>query len=118
MRAAYTYLYAVDAIRKISLLRRPKHKGYVALIYSGIPKLEVEGRVTFVGSRWDIQNDFPYSRVRMAPFGKLDGRMSYKISESISVFARIENITNARYQEIRDFGVAGRSIFAGAKIVW
>ena len=118
MRAAYTYLHAVDSVTGLQLLRRPKHKGFVSLVYTGIPKIQIEGRITFVGSRIDIANDFPYARVRMAPFAKLDGRISYQVSEKISLFARIENATNARYQEIRDYGVAGRSFYAGARIVW
>lgn len=118
MRAAYTYLNAIDSMSNKPLLRRPKHKGFVSLIYSGIPKVQIEGRVTFVGSRIDIANDFPYARLRMAPFAKLDGRISYKVSDTVSLFARIENATNARYQEIRDYGVAGRSFYAGARMVW
>ena len=118
MRAAYTYMQAIDTINEIPLLRRPKHKGFVSLIYSGIPNVMIEGRVTYIGSRIDIANNFPYARVKLAEYGKFDGRISYKVSENISLFARVENITNARYQEIRDYGVAGRSYFAGAKVTW
>lgn len=118
LRASYTYLLATDEITTLQLLRRPKHKGFVSLVYSGIPKLNAEARITFIGSRLDISNDFPFSRVRMAPFAKLDGRISYKLSDKVTLFARVENITDARYQEIRDYGVVGRSFYAGAKIVW
>ena len=118
IRAAYTYLLAYNATTKLSLLRRPKHKGYLSVTYSGIPRFVAEGRVTFVGSRADISNDFPFSRIKLAGFGKFDARVSYKLSDNISLFARVENITNARYQEIRDYGVAGRSFYGGVKIVW
>ena len=118
MQAAYTYLRARDLVADRALLRRPRHKGFVSLVYTGIPKLTIEGRATFIGSRIDIQNDFPYSRVRMPAYAKLDGRISYQATENLVLFARLENITNARYQEIRDYGTAGRSLFAGARISW
>ncbi len=118
LRAAYTYLQARDETKNLVLLRRPKHKALMSVVYTGIAKTEVEGRVTLVGSRTDSQNDFPYSRVRMAPYAKLDARISYRATDNVTVFARIENMTNARYQEIRDYGTAGRSFFAGAKVTW
>lgn len=118
LRAAYTYLRARDETRGLPLLRRPRHKGLMSIVYTGLAKTEIEGRITLVGSRIDVQNDFPYSRVRMAPYARLDARVAYKATDNITVFTRFENITNARYQEIRDYGTAGRSIFAGAKVTW
>lgn len=118
IRAGYTYLHAQDLDADTALLRRPKHKGFISLVYTGIPKLRLEGRVTLVGSRMDIQNDFPYSRVKMPPFAKLDVRASYQVNKHINLFARIENVTNARYQIIRDYATAGRSIYGGAKVTW
>lgn len=118
LRATYTRLNAVDLMRQQRLLRRPRDTASLAAIYNGIRNLELETRITYVGDRIDVLNDFPYSRVRMAPYGKLDARAAYKLNETLSVFARAENITNVRYQEIRDYGTPGRAFYAGAQITW
>ncbi len=118
VRASYTRLRAMDLMRNQLLLRRPRDTAYLAVTYTGVTNLEIEGRATFVGKRIDVQNDFPYSRVQMAPYGKLDMRATYKVNDNLSVFARAENITNARFEEIRDYGTPGRSFYAGMQVTW
>lgn len=118
VRATYTRLRAIDLMRHQLLMRRPRDTASFAVIYNGVRNLEVEARATLVGRRIDAMNDFPYSRVVMAPYGKLDARAMYRVNDTVSVFARAENITNARYQEIRDYGTPGRSYYAGLTITW
>jgi len=118
VRATYTRLNAVDLMRQQRLLRRPRDTASFAVIYDGIRNLELETRITYVGARIDVLNDFPSSRVQMAPYGTVDARAAYKLNEQFSIFARAENITNARYQEIRDYGTSGRAFYAGAQITW
>ena len=117
-RASYTYMIAEDTDKDLALLRRPRHKGFVGILYRGIPKLTLEGRVTMVGSRPDSSNDFPYSRIKLSSYAKLDARAEYKINDTLSVFARAENLTNARYEDVRDYATAGRSFFGGIKANW
>ena len=83
-----------------------------------MPGLEVEGRLYVAGHRSDVSNDFPYGRVTLPAYGRGDIRVSYKINDNVSAYARLENVTNARYQEIRDYGVSGRAIYAGLKVTW
>lgn len=117
-RASYTYQHTEDRATGLSILRRPRNKGSASLVYTGIDKLEIEARATFVGARADIRNDWPYSRVRMPSYAKFDVRADYKVSDNVSVFARIENLTNARYEEIRDYATPGRSYYVGLKTSW
>jgi vitamin B12 transporter len=118
VRASYTRLRAIDEDRSLPLLRRPRDKASAALIYSGFAGFEAQGRVTFVGARPDVINDFPYSRVQLKRYAKLDMRMSYAFSEQLSMFVKVENLTNRRYEEIRDYGTMGRAFFAGATMKW
>ena len=117
-RASYTYMRTEDETTQLALLRRPANKGGLSLIYTGVDKLEIEGRATIVGARDDILNDWPYNRVRMPAYAKFDLRADYKVRDKITVFARIENLTDARYEEVRDFATPGRSFYAGLKTVW
>jgi vitamin B12 transporter len=114
-RATYTYLDARDLDTNTQLLRRPRNKGALSLIYDGIAKLEVEGRLTLVGSRLDYS--YP-TDVTLAPYAKLDVLANYKFDDNLAMFGRIENLTDARYEEVYNYGVAGRSYYAGISYSW
>jgi vitamin B12 transporter len=114
-RASYTYLDARDLDTNTQLLRRPRNKGALSLIYDGVARLEVEGRLTLVGSRLDY--NYP-SDVTLAPYAKLDVLANYKFDDNLALFGRIENLTDARYEEVYNFGTAGRSYYAGISYSW
>jgi len=114
-RASYTYLDARDLDTNTQLLRRPRDKGALSLIYDGIAKLEIEGRLTLVGSRPDY--NYP-TNVTLAPYAKLDVLANYKVNDNLAMFGRIENLTDARYEEVYNYGVAGRSYYAGISYSW
>ena len=115
LQISYTSLKAQNLITNSQLLQRPNQQASAALIYTGLPNLEAQARVTFVGKRLDYL--YPAS-VTLAPYAKWDLLGTYKIDQRISVFARVENLTNARYEEVYNYGVAGRTLMAGMKVTW
>ncbi|MGD0640890.1 MAG: TonB-dependent receptor [Roseiarcus sp.] len=115
-RASYTYLDARDLDAGTQLLQRPRDKGALSLIYDGIAKLELESRLTLVGSRLDFGLTTP--SVTLAPYAKLDFLANYKFNDSFAMFGRVENVTDARYEEVYDYGTAGRSYYAGISYSW
>ena len=120
-RAGYTDLGAQQINPTTALLHRPRNKGNISLIYSGIPRLELEGRMTYVGARNDIDfytSPWPYPTVTLAAYTKVDALASYKLDSHVTVFARIENLTDARYEEVFNYGVAGRSVYGGVRVAW
>jgi vitamin B12 transporter len=117
LRGNYTYLHALDLDSRAWLLRRPFNKGFLALTYTGLPKLELEARLTMTGERLDIDNQ-TFKRVKMPAWARLDLSADYKLSDAFSVFGRIENVTGARYEEIRDYATSGRAVYAGLKASW
>lgn len=117
LRASYTHLSAENLVTHRSLFRRPRDKGAASIVYAAIPGLELEARLTVVGPNPDY--DYIFSRrVTLAPYAKLDLYADYKIDERMSVFARIENVNDARYEEVYDYGTAGRSAYGGVKFTW
>ena len=114
-RASYTYLEAVDLETQTALLQRPRNKGALSLVYDGIAKLELESRLTLVGSRLDYGTT---SDVTLAPYAKLDFLANYKLDDNFALFGRIENVTDARYEEVYNYGTAGRSYYAGITYSW
>jgi vitamin B12 transporter len=114
-KASYTFMEARDLETGLTLLQRPTNKATMSLIFDGVPKLEVESRLTLVSSRYDFGT---VSTVELAPYAKLDLFANYKINDNLTIFGRIENLTNALYEESFDFGVPGRSYYAGVKYDW
>jgi vitamin B12 transporter len=113
-RLTYTWLDAIDESTGLRLARRPEEEGRIGLIITPTPKLSIEPSVVMVGDRWN----FPGQAGKLAPYARLDMYADYKIDETFSVFARAENLTDARYQEVRDFGTAGRSFYGGVRATW
>ncbi len=117
VRATYTSLVAKNLVTERTLLRRPRDKGTASLIYSGIPGLEIEARVSVLGPNPDY--DYIASkRVTLASYAKVDLFASYKFDDRFSIFGRIENIGDARYEEVYNYGTAGRSFYGGVKFTW
>jgi vitamin B12 transporter len=113
-RLTYTWLDAIDESTSLRLARRPEEEGRIGLIITPTPKLSIEPSVVMVGDRWN----FPNQAGKLAPYARLDMYADYKIDETFSVFARAENLTDARYQEVRDFATAGRSFYGGVRATW
>ena len=111
-RNSYTFTLAEDLNTHVALVRRPQHQGMMGLVYTGIKDLEIEPRVVVVGHRMD------YGAQRLAPYARLDVLSHYKISEILTAYVRMENLTNAHYEVVRDFGTAGRSFLLGLKAKW
>jgi vitamin B12 transporter len=118
MKATYTGQVATDLTTNTPLLEQPRDQGSLSLIYTGVSNLELEGRVTFVGVRYDVAPVWETGTVALAPYAKFDAFANYKVNDNVTVFARIENLTNAQYQEVTDFGAPGRSIYGGIKVDW
>ena len=60
---------------------------------------------------------------RVAPYTRLDVYAEHTVRErwagvQFRVFARVENVTDVRYEEVRDFGTTGRAFYAGFNATW
>ncbi len=115
-KGTYTFLLAEDLDKGKALLLRPQHQGSIGLVYTGIRDLEVETRVTMVGHRMDYVSST--EDVRLAPYARLDVFANYRVNDTFSVFARAENLTDAHYETVRNYGTPGRSAYAGIRAKW
>lgn len=113
-RLTYTYLNAFDRETHQRLARRPQHEGRLSFIYTPNSQWSIEPSLVFVGERFSSNNE----QRKLAPYARLDVYTSYKINETFSMFARAENLTNARYQEVYNYGTSGRAFYGGIKATW
>jgi vitamin B12 transporter len=123
LRASYTHLRAVgrspDPVTGIlgqsfELARRPRDQGRVGVAFTPMPGLSIEPAVVFVGERFSSPNE----KDRLPAYARLDTYADYKINDTFTVYARAENLTNTRYEEVKNYGTAGRSLYAGVRATW
>jgi vitamin B12 transporter len=110
IKAGYTYLNAKDESTGQQLTRRPKDKIGVSADFS-VKDFSFVANYIFVGKRFDssVQRDLSsYSLVNLSG--------SYKANKWMTLFARIDNLFDARYEEIGSYGTPGFSVFGGVRI--
>ena len=114
IKAVYTHTDAFDLATHLRLARRPQDEGRLGLIITPMAGLSIEPSVVFVGRRFSTTGE----REELAPYARLDVYADYKIDETFSMYVRAENLTDARYQDIYNYGTAGRSFYAGLRATW
>lgn len=114
IKASYTHLEAFDEETDLRLARRPRDQGRLGFAMTPIQGLSIEPSVVFVGSRFSS----PGELYELAPYARFDVYADYKVNDTLSIYARAENLTDARYQEVYDYGTAGRSFYAGLRATW
>jgi len=88
--------------------------GWSGLGRTPLPGLLIEPSVPRVSERSGGSN----GTLRLAPSARLDLYSEYRIDDMWRVFGRIENITDARYQEVLNYGTTGRAAYAGLSVTW
>jgi vitamin B12 transporter len=125
VRVTYTALEAVDLATHFKLARRPGHEGRFGLIITPLPGLSIEPTVVYVGHRYDRPYDptlpnplASFEAGKLQPHARFDLYAEYRLDKTFSIYARGENLTNARYEEVQNFGTAGRSVYGGVRATW
>jgi vitamin B12 transporter len=110
IKAGYTHLDAEDKLTGSRLSLRPNDKVNLSVDYS-LKDLSVIANYTFVGGRFDSsvkRNLSSYSLVNIAG--------SYILRKGLTVFARIDNLFDANYEEVGSFGTPGFSLYGGIRV--
>jgi vitamin B12 transporter len=122
-RLTYTHMRAVGETSDpatgafgdtFQLARRPNDEGRVGLVVTPNPRLSIQPSVVFVSYRYSGFNETD----KLPPYARLDLYMDYKLDETFTLFTRGENLTNTRYEEVRNFGTAGVSFYGGVRATW
>jgi len=113
LRLDYTYTRTRDDAG-LELLRRPRHRGRLALDLQPAPSLGLTAEAVYVGERQDIDR---VSGVRLtAPdYTVVNAGGSWSWSRAVSIYARIENLLNREYEPASGFQALGRAGFVGLR---
>jgi vitamin B12 transporter len=108
LKLAYAWTDAIDRSTDRSLLRVPDHSGSASLFWNQGPW---EAAFTLRGesSQSDTDRD-GFSRIRRKGFVTADVSGAYALNDQVSLTARLENLTDQRYEETfgyREPGIAG-----------
>ncbi len=114
VKAVYTHMVSLDKATGKHLPRRPEDEGRISFRITPLDKLTIELSVFIVGKRWSSANE----TLRLAPYARFDMRADYQVNNNLNLFARAENLTGAKYQEIYNYGTTGRAFYLGAKATW
>jgi vitamin B12 transporter len=99
---------------EVGVDRVPLNSGYISLVYTGIPKLEIEPRLLLVGPALD-ENFLvsPATNVVLAGYARLDCIVNYKINDTFTAFVHGENLTDTRDETVYNYSTPGVSVYAG-----
>ena len=116
-RASYTWTDTENLSTGAELVRRPEHSGSLNLNWQITPKLDADASAQFIGMRTDVNYyTFPASTVALPFYTKLNLALRWQVQKHLEIFARAENLTDERYQEVFGYPALGRGFYGGLRL--
>jgi vitamin B12 transporter len=119
--ASYTYLDAektssadISQPQGARLPRRPRNEVYVSGSYLWWKKLRTTIAAKFVNAREEINFGGPNFDIEDYSF--VNVAAEYEINPHMSIFGRIDNLTNEHYAEVFGFPALGRAVYGGMRV--
>ncbi|MBX3483872.1 TonB-dependent siderophore receptor [Phenylobacterium sp.] len=113
VKLAYAWTDAIDRSTDRSLLRVPDHSGSAAVFWDEGPwsaSVTVRGE----SSQADTARD-GFSRARRPGFVTADVAGAYDVTAQLSVTARVENLTDKRFEEVLGYREPGIAAYVGVR---
>src|SRR3989440_4824751 len=118
VRGDYTYTDAVDDTTGLELLRRPKHKASVTASWLPTDRLSFSATALYVGSQVDGNRSFSIQRLDTDPYFVVNLAANYDAGKGVTLFVRIDNVFDERYENPTGFQRPGLGVFGGASFTW
>jgi vitamin B12 transporter len=116
VRGDYTFTLAKDEVSRWELLRRPRHKASLTASWMPMEKLTLSATLIYVSSRMDGNRDFSISRLRAPGAAIVNLAAEYKVDERFTVFGRVDNLFDKRWENPTGFLVPGLGAFGGIRM--
>ena len=121
LTASYTYLDAektsskdISQLQGARLPRRPRNEIYVSASYLWWKRLRTTVEAKFVNAREELNFGGPNFDIEDYSFANIAAE--YEVNPHLSVFGRIDNLTNEHYSEVFGFPALGRAAYGGVKL--
>jgi vitamin B12 transporter len=119
--ASYTYLDAektsskdISQLQGARLPRRPRNEIYVSASYLWYKRLRTTIEAKFVNAREELNFGGPNFDIEDYSFVNIAAE--YEVNPHLSIFGRIDNLTNEQYSEVFGFPALGRAAYGGVKV--
>ena len=106
---SYTWMKTKDMSTDSELLRRPENKMRLQVNWQVFPRFETDLIVRYTGPRMDSGQN------KLKQYTTTDLIFNYDLNKTFTVFTRIENLFNKRYQEVRLNGEPGINAYGGIR---
>ena len=108
LNLAYAWTDATDLGAGTPILRVAEHSGSATLGWTGE---RLSGALTV-----RAEGDMPDSGGTRDGFTVVNLNGAWAVNDRVSLTARIENLTDTHYQQLRGYGEAGRSAYVGIRL--
>lgn len=110
--ANYTYMHATNALTHTDLARRPHDMASIHANWQVATNWSLGASAVYVGRRFDGAND----TTRLASHVTANLYASHALNDHLQLFARIENLFDARYEPVAGYGAPGRAVYGGVRL--
>ena len=121
--ATYTYLDAektsaedISQPKGARLPRRPRNESYVSASYLWWKKLRTTASAKWVNAREEI--NFGGPNFDIEDYNFVNFAAEYEVTSHLTVYGRVDNLTNEHYSEVFGFPALGRAFYGGAKVTF
>jgi len=121
LEASYTYLDSRDPATNERLQRRPTHAASLRLGSAVAAHGSASLAAVFTGDRDDIDYT-TFAPVTLPPHTRVDLAGTYALirghgaAPGLAINTRIENLLDARYEDVKNFPAPGRTVWLGAEV--
>jgi len=112
LKAGYAFTDAVDNSTGLPLLRAPRHTGSLSLLWDAG---RFDAALT-VRAESDQRDMVGFGTGTRPGFATADLAAGYAVNDRVKLTARIENLTDAHYQEAAGYGQPGLSGYVGLRL--
>ncbi len=119
--ATYTYLDAenvggadISQLPGARLPRRPRNECYASASYLWWNRLRTTVSAKFVNAREEL--NFGQANFDIEDYSVINFAAEYEVNRHLSIFGRVDNLTNEDYAEVFGFPALGRAIYGGARV--
>ncbi|MET0239108.1 MAG: TonB-dependent receptor [Sphingobium sp.] len=120
LRVDANYTYLKSSQDEVAEARRPKHLGSVNVTaFSNDERFSSTLTLRYNGAQVDTAFSsifFRGIRVNLSDYVLVNLNAQYKLTPNVSVFGRVENLTNERYQEVFGYATTGRAGYGGVSV--
>ena len=114
LNAALTGMTAIDARSGLDLARRPRLAGSGTVTWAPDRDWSFGATVIYIGHRFDSAGE----QNPLTAYATLNVFASRRVTDSLELYARIENAFDARYEPVFGYGAPGRAAYGGVRLTY